>query len=288
MTANWVVYQAVVENDSLEIGQILEIESEPTVVYSLQVIDGLVWAYFVKLELIKEVLKVALSTKPWCGFSFPYVYYSDNSTVIIHSDCRNILPLMPEESVDIVVTDPPYGAKYSWCWEFLAREAVRVLKEGGSLFTLAGQWNLPDVLGALTKHLTWVWCLCLPLRKYPAQHGWRLRVTWRPCLWLAKGKPRLLSETYVADNLFVNGSREGLWHGQHLHKWGQSEEMAIWPILNFTKPGDLVLDPFLGSGTTAYVAKKLNRRCIGIEINEEFCKQAALRCSQQVFVTEDS
>jgi site-specific DNA-methyltransferase (adenine-specific) len=45
----------------------------------------------------------------------------------------------------------------------------------------------------------------------------------------------------------------------------------------------LVLDPFLGSGTTAYCAKKLNRKCIGIEIEERYCEIAAKRCSQGVF-----
>jgi len=54
-------------------------------------------------------------------------------------------------------------------------------------------------------------------------------------------------------------------------------------ILANSNEGDLILDPFLGSGTTAYCAKKLNRRCIGIEIEERYCEIAANRCRQMVF-----
>ncbi len=54
-------------------------------------------------------------------------------------------------------------------------------------------------------------------------------------------------------------------------------------IVSWSNKTDLVLDPFLGSGTTAYCAKKLNRKCIGIEIEEKYCEIAAKRCSQGVF-----
>ncbi|GAI32317.1 unnamed protein product, partial [marine sediment metagenome] len=57
--------------------------------------------------------------------------------------------------------------------------------------------------------------------------------------------------------------------------------LAVW-INYLSNVGDIILDPFLGSGVTAYTAKKLNRYCIGIEIEEKYCEIAANRCRQMV------
>jgi DNA modification methylase len=64
------------------------------------------------------------------------------------------------------------------------------------------------------------------------------------------------------------------------------EKLAYDHIISWSNPDDLVLDPFLGSGTTAYCAKKLGRRCIGIEIEEKYCEIAAKRCMQSVMQLE--
>ena len=50
-----------------------------------------------------------------------------------------------------------------------------------------------------------------------------------------------------------------------------------------SREGDIILDPFLGSGTTALASKLMGRKCIGIEIEEKYCEIAARRCSQGVF-----
>ena len=59
-------------------------------------------------------------------------------------------------------------------------------------------------------------------------------------------------------------------------------QLAFDHIISWTNRGEMVLDPFLGSGTTAVVARKLNRKCIGIEIEETYCEIAANRCRQTV------
>jgi DNA modification methylase len=66
------------------------------------------------------------------------------------------------------------------------------------------------------------------------------------------------------------------------------EALAKDHILSWSNPNDLILDPFLGSGTTALAAKILGRKCIGIEIEEKYCEIAAKRCCQSVMKLEEA
>ena len=67
-----------------------------------------------------------------------------------------------------------------------------------------------------------------------------------------------------------------------------TKALASDHIISWSNPNDLILDPFLGSGTTCYCAKKLNRYSIGIEIEEKYCEIAARRCCQEVMDFSDN
>ena len=89
-------------------------------------------------------------------------------------------------------------------------------------------------------------------------------------------KKGTLWDTINYNNLTKDGAVE-------FENGKKPEELLRMVIELSTNPGDIVLDYHLGSGTTCYCAKKLNRYSIGIEIEEKYCEIAAKRCSQEVF-----
>ncbi|GAG52137.1 unnamed protein product, partial [marine sediment metagenome] len=66
------------------------------------------------------------------------------------------------------------------------------------------------------------------------------------------------------------------------HPCPRKKAHVEWLVKWWSEIGEVILDPFLGSGTTAFCAKKLNRKCIGIEIEEKYCEISANRCRQMV------
>ncbi len=177
---------------------------------------------------------------------------------------------LEENSVDLIFTDPPYPKEYLWVWEELAKLASKVLKPGALLITYMPQYWLPDILSQMTKWLRYVW---LGMLYQPGAHNLvhplQIRVVAKPLLFFAKDdyQPR----SWIEDVITSEGRQK------ELHEWQQSLSPALYYIEKLTQPGDLVVDPFLGSGTTALVAKKLGRRFIGCDIDASAVTKAEQR-----------
>lgn len=129
-------------------------------------------------------------------------------------------------------------------------------------------------------------------------HGWRLRqeIIWnRGCgmmfnakmfvrfderiLWFVAGDEWTWNQEFVGFSTVWNIGPEQQQQGK-LHPVSFPVEIPTRCILSATNPGDVVLDPFMGSGTTLVAAKRLGRKAIGIEIEEKYCEIAAKRLSQ--------
>ncbi len=189
-------------------------------------------------------------------------------------DFRDVLDDIEDSSVDLIITDPLYAKSALALWKDLALFASRVLKPGSLLITYAGQTYLPEVMAALGSVLEYVWLGWSPNQgAYSQIHQLRIRARGKPLLFYSKEdyEPR----NWIDDVRYDSGTEKGL------HPMQQSLEVACYYIEKLTEPKGLVIDPFVGSGTTAVAALKLGRRWVGAEIDVGTLKRAQQRLAEE-------
>ncbi len=167
-----------------------------------------------------------------------------------------------ENSVDCIITDPPYPVEFIDLWSDLGSFANKVLKPSGFLVAYSGEINLPSVVERLSKHLSYYWTFCLYHEgKTQLIMPRNVICRWKPILIYQKPPFKKL-ETVVQDYVISKQPEK------EEHEWQQSESGVKDLIEKFTKPGDIVVDPFSGSGTFSKVAHEMKRKAIGYEIDE--------------------
>ena len=187
--------------------------------------------------------------------------------------CKDI----PDNSIDLIFTDPPYQRGWLPFYEPLGKIAFRALKEGGSLVMYAGHYALPQIFDYMKNSgLKYWWEIVVTHPGSSARMFSRnVGVTYKPLLWYAKGpRPKILE--------FIKDSVESKRPDKTLHPWIQSTDEAEHVISKLTNPNDVVLDPLIGTGTTAIARLKLNRRFIGIDASAEMLATARNRISQLI------
>jgi DNA modification methylase len=199
-------------------------------------------------------------------------YYEQDGITIYHGDCQDI---MGHLNVQVMVTDPPYGMDYTsgWSGATVAGDNTRsvrneVLARWGTRPALIfGRWNIARPRGTRA-------CLIWDKGEWPGMGD--LTFPWGPSH----------EEIYVLGKGW-HGTREGTvlrcnrlgGNGEH----PTEKPVALLERLLRHAPGGVILDPFMGSGTTLLAAKNLSRRgAIGIEIEERYCEIAARRLDQTV------
>jgi len=177
-------------------------------------------------------------------------------------DFEEVLADIPDNSVDCIITDPPYPYEYIECWSKLSKFAAKKLKNNGFCIAYSGQMYLPEVMKRMGENLDYYWTFSL-LHTGSKQliNARNVFCGWKPILIFQKGFKK--SEISI-DDIITGSGRE-----KEQHKWQQAVDELKPIIETFTKPGDLIIDPFAGSATTIIAAKKLNRSIIATEIEEE-------------------
>ena len=175
-----------------------------------------------------------------------------------HGDFRETLHDLTD--VDAIITDPPYPREFIDLFGDLGKLASDILAPNGVLAVMVGHFHLRDYMRLLDEHMEYRW-----VASYIVQgprnrvHQARVSTGWKPVLLYQHpgGKPKVL-----LDDLFVSGGDD-----KGHHHWGQSESGMASIIERLTEPGQLVVDPFLGGGTTGIVARDLGRRFVGCDID---------------------
>jgi site-specific DNA-methyltransferase (adenine-specific) len=178
-------------------------------------------------------------------------------------DFREVLADIPDQSVDAIVTDPPYNVEGVPLYSDLSAFAARVLKPGRLCVTYCGKMALPEHFERLGEHLEYVWTGAIFL---PGRHTvFRRKMIfgrWRPVAFFSAGQYEV--RTTIVDALWAEGRGE---KQPEDHPWQQ----AIGPFERLVemaaKPGELVMDPFLGSGTTGLACIFAERQFIGCDVD---------------------
>jgi site-specific DNA-methyltransferase (adenine-specific) len=218
-------------------------------------------------------------------------YYEHGGIVIYHGDCAEVLPVL--EAVDLIMTDPPYnyGKDYgthddamppeqfeSWLTHRFRLAADR-LRDGGMVyFTCSTQMMRLCESWDFLRFRQWLVWHRPNLVNVHAHSDWKQ--TWEPIYYGGKGTFRATRGVFPDSAVFTIPTPQTNFIEGRYHVC-QRPRKLIQAWLS-RAAGDVVLDPFAGSGTTLVAAKEMGRRAIGIEIEERYCEIAARRLSQEV------
>lgn len=181
---------------------------------------------------------------------------------------------LPAQSIDMIFTDPPYHDEHLKLYERLAEVADECLKPGAYCMVYAGKMFLPQIMAAFNERLEYVWTYCVwqpdNNSKISKHHLFEI---WRPIVCFKKpGKSALVD--WQPDGL--QGTRS-----KAHHEWEQQIEPPMKYIEAYTSAGDVVLDPFVGGGTTLAACKKLGRRFLGFDIDADTLAVAHRRLADE-------
>jgi DNA modification methylase len=224
-------------------------------------------------------------------------YYDEGGITIYHGDCLEILPTLRRESIDLVLTDPPffmpaqhYATRKKWqrswgdtsilatWWRQVVEATVPLLRPTGYFLSFCDDESYPvfypdlyrrfDILAAL------VW----------DKGGIGMGATWR------HSHEFIIAARWAESEWFGGAARSDVLRVRPVpspnrnHPVDKPIGLLCQLIEPTTRSNGVILDPFIGGGSTLDAARQLGRRAIGIEVEESYCERVATRFAQGVLV----
>lgn len=225
-------------------------------------------------------------------------YYNVNGITIYHGDCLDVLPTLQPKTIDLVLTDPPYGIQYVTARRSRTDQMVAPII-GDTCIPI--DW-LPIIKGLSRSRTALYWFTreegIETVRQAIQSIGFGLNtmLVWDKQVTTAgnlKDYGRRTEYIVFGTNgsVRLNGNRDGnllsvprVNPNVMVHPTEKPRALLSYLILRSTDPAELVLDPFMGSGSALVAAAELGRHAIGIEIDERYCEIAAQRLTQGMLV----
>lgn len=196
-------------------------------------------------------------------------------------DCLEGLKLLPNNSIDLIFTDPPYGLNKAGIkndnnldlFYSILPDSHRVLKNNAFLITFFSTKFLPDIFKNNPFQYFWNFILHCPNGRVMSPIGF---TKYMSCIVFKKGNPKMIKR---GKDIFMDtpGKMVEPDEGFINHPTPKPKTFIKELLMMFSKENDIILDPFIGSGSTAVACKQLKRNYIGFEISPEYCELAINR-----------
>lgn len=195
--------------------------------------------------------------------------------------CLEGFKLLPDNSIDLIFTDPPYGLNKTGIkndsnldlFYSVLPQSYRVLKNDAFFITFFSTKFLSDIFKNNPFQYFWNFVLFCPNGRVISPIGF---TKYMSCTVFKKGNPRMAKK---GKDIFMDTPGKMIEPDEGFidHPTPKPKTFIKELLIMFSKESDIVLDPFIGSGSTAVACKQLRRNYIGFEINPEYCELAINR-----------
>jgi len=225
---------------------------------------------------------------------------------IINKDCMEFMKCVPDNSIDLIVTDPPYkttsrggtGNSGGMCKkEVFSKgqvfkhndmkiadympELFRILKEGSHFYIMTNHVNLYEML-TVAKDVGFHFIKSLIWNKSNKIMGQAYMSQFEYILFMRKGKFKRINNCGTSDILNVPNKKTKGEDGNNLHDTEKPVELMKILIENSSNKGDMIFDPFMGIGSTVLASIESGRYGVGVELDKEYFLIAQNRINEYI------